>query len=224
VSPGIWFPEQRLTPSGGKQVFRAASSCAHATGRKIYDAAWHPCVRPIGPRISVLVVDNDPSDDRTARLSKGFPVRYVLEPRRGLNWARTRGAEEASGEIVVFIDDDAISGNGWLDAILEPFANPEVAAVTGLVMPAELEYDAQEQFERYCGFARGFRRREYTRGDDLAAGSGKRRGGGLHGDPEIPCQRPRTVPRGTGLRHRDTFGRGHLRVLSVAFPGVPHRL
>ncbi len=115
-----------------------------------------------GPGAEVLVVDNAPSDDRTALLSKGFPVRYTLEPRRGLNWARTRGAEEACGEIIVYIDDDAIPRNGWLDALLEPFSNPEVAAVTGLIMPAELENDAQEGFERYCGFARGFCRKEYT--------------------------------------------------------------
>jgi len=115
-----------------------------------------------GARAEVLVVDNAPSDDRTALLSKEFPVRYTCEPRRGLNWARTRGAEEASGEIIVYIDDDAISGNGWLDALLEPFVNPEVAAVTGLIMPAELENDAQEGFEKYCGFARGFLRKEYT--------------------------------------------------------------
>jgi GT2 family glycosyltransferase len=115
-----------------------------------------------GARAEVLVVDNAPSDDRTALLSKEFPVRYTLEPRRGLNWARTRGAEEASGEIIVYIDDDAISGSGWLDALLEPFANPEVGAVTALIMPAELENETQEGFERYCTFVRGFRRREYT--------------------------------------------------------------
>jgi GT2 family glycosyltransferase len=114
------------------------------------------------PRGEVIVVDNAPSDDRTARLAKEFPVRYVLEPRRGLNRARTRGAEEAGGEVVVYIDDDAIPGNGWLDALLEPFGNPEVAAVTGLVMPVEMETEAQERFERYCGFARGFRRAEFT--------------------------------------------------------------
>ena len=115
-----------------------------------------------GPGDEVLVVDNAPSDDRTELLSREFPVRYALEPRQGLNWARTRGAEEASGEIIVYIDDDAIPRNGWLDALLEPFSNPEVAAVTGLIMPAELENDAQEGFERYCGFARGFSRKEHT--------------------------------------------------------------
>ncbi len=115
-----------------------------------------------GTRVEILVVDNAPSDDRAERLSKRYPVRYALEPRRGLNWARTRGAEEAGGEIVVYIDDDATPGNGWLDALLEPFDNPEVAAVTGLIMPAELENKAQEGFERFCGFARGFRRQEFT--------------------------------------------------------------
>jgi GT2 family glycosyltransferase len=114
------------------------------------------------PDTEILVVDNAPSDTRTARLTSDYPVRYVREERRGLNWARTRGAEEALGGIVAFIDDDASAGDGWLAALLAPFTDPEVAAVTGLVMPMELESTAQEEFELYCGFNRGFIRKEFT--------------------------------------------------------------
>jgi GT2 family glycosyltransferase len=114
------------------------------------------------PETELVVVDNAPSGGGAARLATEFAARYVLELRRGLNWARTRGAEEATGDVVIYIDDDATPATGWLEALREPFANPEVAAVTGLVMPAELETAPQEGFERYCGFARGFRRKEFT--------------------------------------------------------------
>ena len=37
--------------------------------------------------------------------------------------------------------------------------HPEVMAVSGLVVPAELETEAQVLFEKNGGFGRGFRRR-----------------------------------------------------------------
>ena len=94
--------------------------------------------------IEIIVVDNAPSDDSTARLSANYPVRYIIERRKGASWARTRGAKEASGEVVVYVDDDVVVDNNWVDNLLQPFVRPEVAAVTSLVMPLELETGAQE--------------------------------------------------------------------------------
>jgi len=117
----------------------------------------------------IIVVDNAPSDDSTAELVKQYlaqdaRVRYVREDRPGLNWARTRGALTATTEIVIYTDDDVVVDPGWVDAMLEPFSHSRVAAVTGLVMPLEMETEAQELFEQYGGFGRGFKRRvfDYT--------------------------------------------------------------
>lgn len=112
----------------------------------------------------VLVVDNAPSTEDTARLVRDrFPtVRYVREERPGLDWARSRAALEARGEVVAYTDDDVIVDPGWARAIAEVFADdPQVMAVTGLVLPVELDSEAQDLFERYGGFSRGFRRRWY---------------------------------------------------------------
>jgi glycosyltransferase involved in cell wall biosynthesis len=113
------------------------------------------------PRGEIVVVDNAPSNDETAQLVGQYPVRYVREDRPGLNWARNRGALEASGDIVLYTDDDAIVDSSWVDAILEPFAEPRVGAVTGLTMPFELETPSQEMFEQYGGHGRGYTRREF---------------------------------------------------------------
>ena len=117
------------------------------------------------PPGEIVVVDNAPSDDATARLVAGYAaaergghrVRYEREDRPGLNWARSRGARAAGGEIVAYTDDDVVADAGWVARLLEPFADPRVAAASGLARPLELETEAQELFERYGGFSRGLR-------------------------------------------------------------------
>jgi glycosyltransferase involved in cell wall biosynthesis len=116
------------------------------------------------PAYEVIVVDNAPRDDATARLAASLPVRYVREPRPGLDRARNRGIAEARHDLIAFTDDDARADPGWLSALARAFADPEVAAVTGLVAPAELETPAQEYFERvYGGMGKGPRPRMFRR-------------------------------------------------------------
>lgn len=141
----------------------------------------------------VLVVDNAPRTDATERLVReAFPgVRYVREPRPGLDWARNRAVVEARGEIVAYTDDDVEVDPAWLTHLTAPFADdPGVAAVTGLVVPLELETEAQILFERAGGFGRGFERKWYSldlttgRDEKLHHGGrffGKHYGGGLYG-------------------------------------------
>lgn len=112
--------------------------------------------------VEVIVVDNAPDDDQSQQLAKKYPVRYLQQPRSGVNWARSLGAQAARGEIVAYTDDDAKVDAGWLDAILEPFSDSDVAAVTGLVVPYEMETESQELFERYQSFVRGFARKDFT--------------------------------------------------------------
>ena len=111
----------------------------------------------------ILVVDNCPRTDATRRVVEGFPaVRYLLESRPGLDVARNRALHEASNEIVAFSDDDAVPDPGWLRGHLSNYTNPMVMAVTGLSLPFELETPAQELFERYSPFGRGFERRVFS--------------------------------------------------------------
>jgi GT2 family glycosyltransferase len=124
------------------------------------------------PNFEVLVVDNAPSSDATLRLvERRRGVRYAREPRQGLDWARNRAIEEAGGEIIAFTDDDAVADPEWIGAIAAAFArDPAAAAVTGLVLPSELDTEAQVLFERYRSFGRGFvtRRVAFDSGGPMA--------------------------------------------------------
>ena len=49
-----------------------------------------------------------------------------------VSFSRNIGVSAAVGEILVFIDDDAIPGNAmWLKELIKHFQNPEVGAVGG---------------------------------------------------------------------------------------------
>jgi glycosyltransferase involved in cell wall biosynthesis len=118
-------------------------------------------VADLDERGEIIVVDNAPTDGATAAVAREFPVRYLVEPELGLNRARRLGLEHASGDVVLFTDDDAIVEPGWASALCEPFADSRVGAATGITLPLTLETPAQEMRERYFSFHRGFDRREY---------------------------------------------------------------
>jgi GT2 family glycosyltransferase len=106
-----------------------------------------------------LVIDNCPSSDDTQELVKNYPkVRYVREDVPGSSSARNRALREAKHEFVAFTDDDAAPDPNWLRSLLQNFSDSRVMCVTGLVMPLELETEAQEWFERYSPHGRGFGR------------------------------------------------------------------
>jgi cellulose synthase/poly-beta-1,6-N-acetylglucosamine synthase-like glycosyltransferase len=90
----------------------------------------------------VLVVDNTEGNEETKQIAMGVGARYVTAPIRGLSRARNRGLAESQGEIVAFVDDDALPTTGWLGRILEPFADPKVAGVTGDTVTCEAAANA----------------------------------------------------------------------------------
>jgi GT2 family glycosyltransferase len=106
----------------------------------------------------IVVVDNAPARPATREVCARFPtVRRVEEPAPGLSRARNAGIGAARGTILAFTDDDVVVHPRWAERIAGAFDDPEVACVTGLVLPAELESEPQLTFELALhGLGRGF--------------------------------------------------------------------
>lgn len=115
------------------------------------------------PKYEVLVVDNEPESDATRQAAEEAlgPVRYLRTRRRGVARAHNLGVREAGGRILAFTDDDVTVDADWLAAIAETFADPRVGAVTGLIMPGELDTPAQAMLERRGGYGKGFTAKEF---------------------------------------------------------------
>lgn len=125
------------------------------------------CLAALGrlesPPDEILVVDNAPSDDRTRRLVSHLGVRYEVERCPGLDFARNRALRTARGDVVAFVDDDAVADRHWLRSLRTVWhQHPDAGAVTGQILPRELATDAQVAFERRGGFRGGNQQVRYA--------------------------------------------------------------
>jgi hypothetical protein len=96
------------------------------------------------PAFEVVVV-NGPSTDGTDEMLAEFgdAIRIVNCPERNLSKSRNLGIEAAAGEVIAFIDDDAIPEPRWLEELDAAYDSPEVAGAGGIVYDhtgAELQY------------------------------------------------------------------------------------
>jgi GT2 family glycosyltransferase len=137
-----------------------AAVCTHARPVQLARALDSLLAQRPAPA-EILVVDNAPPDDATRTLlAARYPgVRYVAEPVQGLDFARNRALARAEGEVVAFLDDDAVAAEGWTGALAAVFAtDPAVAVCTGRVEALGQDTEGERLFEANGGFSRGLRR------------------------------------------------------------------
>lgn len=83
----------------------------------------------------VVVIDHcPPLLDRVRNLSSRLVAVENTEP-RGLSGARNSGVTVARGEIVAFLDDDAVAQPDWLESLCGGYEHPDVVGVGGSIEP-----------------------------------------------------------------------------------------
>ena len=91
-------------------------------------------------KYEIIIVDNG-STDSTKEVIKNFAgfekLHYIHEPIVGLSQARNTGWQNASGEYVAYLDDDAIASTNWLERIYNRFKTlePRPVCIGGRIMP-----------------------------------------------------------------------------------------
>jgi GT2 family glycosyltransferase len=175
VSSGLELPRQLTEgigpPPGCRRPQARLCSVSVVVSTRHKPHVLRHCLRSIlhsdYDDFEVIVVENRPrSPDTRLMLAEQFGddsrVRYAEEPGPGRASARNTGLALADGELVGFTDDDVIVDSGWIRRSAEAFDGGEdVACVTGLMLPLELETEAELRLEHFTTLAKGFSRQSY---------------------------------------------------------------
>lgn len=125
----------RAVPSGPSV---SVVICAHLEERLAYALAAVNSVRrqSLAPAEIIVVVDHNPV--LHCRLTSALPELAVVENHeaRGLSGGRNTGIAMARGDIVAFLDDDAVADPGWLKFFADQYSDPAIIGVGGLTLPA----------------------------------------------------------------------------------------
>ncbi|MBA4313398.1 MAG: hypothetical protein C0417_12310 [Chlorobiaceae bacterium] len=110
--------------------------CTHNRGKSIGETiqSLRNQTFPV-ENFEVVVVDNGSTDNTRQTVEENSigadNINYIFEPMLGLSIARNRGIKESQGEIIAFIDDDAVAVPNWINEVLNRFSDPAVWAVGG---------------------------------------------------------------------------------------------
>jgi GT2 family glycosyltransferase len=98
------------------------------------------------PGDELIVVDNGFSPDLSSELETQLAplgTIFLRELRPGMSHARNAGAARAHGDVLAFLDDDAIAHPNWLKEIRRAFADPAVGCAGGpALLPEKIERPA----------------------------------------------------------------------------------
>lgn len=86
----------------------------------------------------VLVSDGNPDVAAEMRDDYGDLDNVLIhcnDENRGISYSRTKGADVATGDLVAFLDDDAVAEPNWIELLVETFESTEAVAVGGRLNP-----------------------------------------------------------------------------------------
>jgi glucosyl-dolichyl phosphate glucuronosyltransferase len=111
--------------------------CAHTQNRWHETRAAVESVRgqSFQNREIIVVVDHNPA--LHASLVAALPDVTVIENREecGLSGGKNTGVSVARGDVVAFLDDDAVADPDWLKFLVDSYTDPAVIGVGGLTLP-----------------------------------------------------------------------------------------
>ena len=80
--------------------------------------------------VIVVGINQQPKD-----LISELDFKFILSPVANSSFQRNLGIKEAGGEIIAFIDDDAIADKEWLNILTKHYDNKKVVCVGGKIIP-----------------------------------------------------------------------------------------
>lgn len=123
--------------------------CTYNRDKYIYNVLKSLAENTLSKNLYEIVLINNNCTDQTSRECSRFAQDYpdvrfrsYIETNQGLSHARNRGIKESQGEILVYVDDDALVNKEYLQTYADFFHNhPDIDAAGGPIIP---QYETAE--------------------------------------------------------------------------------
>ncbi len=130
-------------------MFASVIMCTYNRDKYIYNVLKSIADNKISTdQYEIVLVNNNSNDNTEAecnRFTNDYPnvkFRYFIERNQGLSYARNRGIQEAQGDILVYVDDDALINDEYLQTYIQFLeSHPEIDAAGGPILP---KYETEE--------------------------------------------------------------------------------
>ena len=120
------------------------------------------------PPIEIVVVDSG-SQDNTVEIARQFTDKVYSIRERGISKAKNHGAQQASGDILVFLDADVKPPKDFVEKVLEVFNDITVVGATCHIVPEHPNLSETVFFQFYNLLIRMCSKFEpHSRGEFLA--------------------------------------------------------
>lgn len=158
--------------------------CTYNRDKYIYNVLKSLAGNTLSPdNYEIVLIDNNCTDntknecERFAQDFSNVTFRTFVETNQGLSYARNRGIKESKGEVVVYVDDDALVNKEYLQTYYDFFnQHPEIDAAGGPIIP-EYETAEPEWMSHYtkvlitCYKYHGDKVREFPKNDFPSGGN-----------------------------------------------------
>ncbi len=90
-------------------------------------------------KLEIIIVDNDPDERarsvyRQFRNTRQFEFHYFTQPIKNISLTRNKAVEKATGEFILFIDDDEVASPEWVSVLLKTIEDFDADGVFGRVI------------------------------------------------------------------------------------------
>jgi glucosyl-dolichyl phosphate glucuronosyltransferase len=112
--------------------------CAYtrARGPELLDALESLRHQSRAPHEVIVVVDHNPQLLDWVRAQAPDVLTVENQEERGLAGARNSGVRAGRGDVVAFVDDDAVAAPSWIEQLSRAYRDPRILGAGGAVLPA----------------------------------------------------------------------------------------
>jgi glycosyltransferase involved in cell wall biosynthesis len=134
IDPTI-IEKERVNTISSQKIEASVVVVTYNTNEKLLNENLNSLFNQSAENFEVIVVDNSDKKDLES-IACNFSVKYIkLKENAGLSVGRNVGTSRAGGDIVIFLDDDAVPARDFVREHIKAYTTHDIAGLRGKALP-----------------------------------------------------------------------------------------